>query len=103
MRERYQFLNVLTTAFMAGMAGSASPHKQERVKVSVDDSIITSKVKAALLHEPALINCKIGVLTHEGQVRLSGLLRSKAAMDKAMQTARQVGGVVSVRNDMHLS
>lgn len=82
--------------------GCASTHKQEGTGEYVDDSVITSKVKAEILHEPSLSSAEINVETFKGVVQLSGFVNSRADITKALEVARSVGGVKSVKNDMRL-
>ena len=82
--------------------GCASTKKQEGSGEYVDDSVITSKVKAAILEEPALSSAEINVETFKGIVQLSGFVNSRADINKAVAVARGVGGVKSVKNDMRL-
>lgn len=83
-------------------AGCASTHKQAGTGEYIDDSVITTKVKAAILAEPALSAAEINVETFKGVVQLSGFVESKADINKAVAVARGVGGVKSVKNDMRL-
>ena len=100
-------LTRLFTAFFLALtlltaAGCASTHKHEGTGEYVDDSVITSKVKAAILAEPTLSSAEINVETFKGVVQLSGFVNSKADINKAAALARGVGGVKSVKNDMRL-
>lgn len=92
------FLAVTLLSFM----GCASTPKQEGTGEFLDDSVITAKVKAAILDEPALKVFEIKVVTFKGVVQLSGFVSSQAAANKAVAVARGVRGVVSVKNDMRL-
>ena len=83
-------------------AGCASTQKHEGTGEYVDDSVITSKVKAAILEEPALSSAEINVETFKGIVQLSGFVNSRADINKAVAVARSVGGVKSVKNSMQL-
>lgn len=83
-------------------AGCASTQKQEGTGQYVDDSVITTKVKAAILGEPGLSSAEINVETFKGVVQLSGFVNSRADINKAVAVARRVGGVRSVKNDMRL-
>lgn len=83
-------------------AGCASTHKQEGTGEYVDDTVVTSKVKAAILNEPGLSSADINVETFKGVVQLSGFVNSKADITKAAAVARSVGGVTSVKNDIRL-
>jgi osmotically-inducible protein OsmY len=68
----------------------------------VDDALITTKVKASLLNEPLLKPTEINVETYKGVVQLSGFVSSDAAAARAMEIAKGVSGVQSVKNDMRL-
>jgi osmotically-inducible protein OsmY len=82
--------------------GCASTPKQEATGEYVDDSVITTKVKAAILNEPTLSSAEINVETFKGEVQLSGFVNSSADITKAVEVARGVKGVNSVKNDMRL-
>jgi len=82
--------------------GCASTTKQEGTGEYVDDSVITTKVKAAILNEPTLSSAEINVETFKGEVQLSGFVNSSADISKAVEVARGVKGVNSVKNDMRL-
>jgi osmotically-inducible protein OsmY len=79
---------------------TASPTKKESPGEYVDDAVITTKVKAAVLKEPSLKSAEINVETYKGIVQLSGFVRSRADINKAVEVARKVKGVKSVKNDM---
>jgi len=64
----------------------------------LDDSIITTKVKAAIFDEPSLKSLQIEVETYKGTVQLSGFVDSAASAAKAEDVARKVEGVKSVKN-----
>ena len=87
---------------LATMLGCASTSKSEGTGEYVDDTVITAKVKAAILDEPTLKSAEINVETFKGVVQLSGFVRSQADINKAVAVARGVGGVTSVKNDMRL-
>ena len=87
---------------VAGLAACASTRTSEGTGEYVDDTIITAKVKAAVLAEPTLKSAEINVETFKGRVQLSGFVSSRADMDKATMVAREVKGVTSVANDMRL-
>lgn len=101
-----QFGKYLSALFMAVMlitaVGCASTSKQEGTGEYVDDTLITTKVKAAVLNDPMLKSAEINVETFKGVVQLSGFVSSQAAANKAVEVARSVGGVKSVRNDMRM-
>ena len=96
----------LSPLFMAvalvSVVGCASTPKQESTGEYVDDTVITGKVKSAILNEPTLKVAEINVETFKGVVQLSGFVSSQAAATKAVSVARDVGGVKSVKNDMQI-
>ena len=85
---------------LVSVVGCASTPKQEGTGEYVDDTVITGKVKTAILNEPTLKVAEINVETFKGIVQLSGFVSSPAAATKAVEVTRQVGGVKSVKNDM---
>lgn len=87
---------------MVTALGCASTAKQEGTGEYVDDTVITGKVKAAIFNEPTLKSAEINVETFKGIVQLSGFVSSQSAEDKAIQVARMVAGVKSVKDDMRL-
>lgn len=103
MKQLGKYLSALFMAVMLITAvGCASTSKQEGTGEYIDDSAITTKVKAAILNEPTLKSAEINVETFKGVVQLSGFVSSQAAVNKAVEVARSVSGVKSVRNDMRL-
>lgn len=86
----------------ATAVGCASTSKQEGVGGYVDDSVITTKTKAAIFNEPTLKSAEINVETFKGVVQLSGFVNSQADINKAVSLTRTVSGVTSVKNDMRL-
>jgi osmotically-inducible protein OsmY len=87
---------------MATALGCASTAKTEGTGEYVDDTVVTSKVKAAIFNEPSLKSAEINVETFKGVVQLSGFVSSAAAENTAVAVARKVEGVKSVKNDMRL-
>ena len=66
----------------------------------VDDSVVTAKVKAALLKEPALKSLDVSVETLRGEVLLSGFVTDESQKDRAVKAAFGVNGVTSVKDAM---
>lgn len=82
----------------AGGTLGATPIQRDGPGRNVDDTVITTRVKAALVAEPALKGRDISVDTHEGEVSLSGILDSQAQIDRALQIAYEIEGVRNVNN-----
>lgn len=90
-------------AFLLGtLFGCASTADQASTGEYIDDSVITTKVKTAIFNEPTLKVFEIKVKTYKGVVQLSGFVNSQADIRKAVEVARGVEGVKSVKNDMRL-
>lgn len=93
---------ILAALVMATTLGCASTTKSEGTGEYVDDSVITAKVKTAILKEPTLKSAEINVETFKGIVQLSGFVSSQANVSTAVVVAQNVQGVKSVKNDMRL-
>ncbi|MCU0562427.1 MAG: BON domain-containing protein [Desulfobacterales bacterium] len=87
---------------LATLMGCASTATQEGTGEYVDDTVITTKVKAEIFNEPSLKSAEINVETFKGVVQLSGFVNSQEDINRAVRVARSVKGVVSVKNDMRL-
>jgi osmotically-inducible protein OsmY len=82
--------------------GCASTRTHEAAGQYVDDSVITAKVKAAVVGEPGLKVSEINVETFKGVVQLSGFVSSREDIKSAIRVASAVDGVKTVKNDMRL-
>ena len=102
MITRRGFGLLVFTIVLASAWGCASTATREGTGEYVDDSVITTKVKAAIFSDPALKVNEINVETFKGVVQLSGFVRSQTDINKAVQIARGVAGVKSVKNDMQI-
>ncbi len=93
------FFMMLALLFSIGCASTAT---REGTGEYVDDSVITTKVKAAIFNEASLKSSEINVETFKGVVQLSGFVSSQSNINKAVEVALGVKGVQSVKNDMRL-
>ena len=101
MKKRKIVIHCLVLLMLiATLAACASTPKRESTGEYVDDSVITTKVKALLAEDNFLKSFQIGVETYKGMVQLSGFVDSREAVNKAGEIARSVKGVNSVRNDL---
>jgi osmotically-inducible protein OsmY len=101
--QRIQTLTtLLSTMVLMATLGCASTRHHEGTGEYVDDSVITTKVKAAILEEPGLKVSEVKVETFKGVVQLSGFVSSRADIQGAVRVASAVNGVKSVTNDMQL-
>lgn len=74
--------------------------QSNKVGVAIDDTEITTKVKAAVLAMPGLETLQISVDTVKGVVTLSGLVDSQANRDTAETLAQGIEGVLQVDNKL---
>jgi osmotically-inducible protein OsmY len=102
MKTFKRVIPMLAILAAASLIGCASTPRSEGTGEYVDDSVITGKVKAAILEEPSLKSTEINVETFKGVVQLSGFVSSQSKINTAMATAEHVKGVTSVKNDMRL-
>ena len=99
--SRYVLALFLATSYAAITACASTPHS-EGTGEYLDDTLITSKVKAAILNEPGLKSAEINVETFKGTVQLSGFVSSQENINKAVSLTRGVKGVSAVSNSMKL-
>ena len=101
MGKRHRILSYLICiGLIAVYLGCASTPTRESTGEYIDDSTITTKVKAAIFNDPSLKVFQINVETFKGEVQLSGSVDSDQVVNKAGEVARGVGGVKSVKNDL---
>ena len=91
---------LLILMFLATFAACASSRTHESAGEFVDDSVITTKVKALIADNDFLKSFQISVETYQGKVQLSGFVNSQRAVDKAGELTRGVKGVKSVKNSL---
>ncbi len=84
------------------MLGCAGGPQSASFGEHVDDSVITSKVKTALLSSPDISGLDINVQTFKGRVQLNGLVNDAQQIQQAGQLAREVNGVVAVENNLSI-
>ncbi len=81
-------------------AGCAVVRGQETAGSYVDDTAITTSIKAKFVDDKIVSASSISVETLNGTVQLSGFAKSIAEKTKAEQIARSTKNVRSVRNDI---
>lgn len=103
MKQVNKYLSAVFLAVtLASAVGCSSTSTEEGTGQYIDDSVITGKVKAALIEDTLTKATEINVETFKGVVQLSGFVSSQASANKAVELARSVGGVKGVTNDMRL-
>jgi len=93
---------ILATVALTALVGCASTSKTEGTGQYIDDSVITTKTKAAIFNDPSLKSTEINVETFKGKVQLSGFVNSQADINRAVVLTQGIAGVTSVKNDMRL-
>lgn len=98
MNSRLTLTAVIASAFLIALPGCAVTRGQETVGAYVDDSVITTSVKAKLVDDKTVDAAAISVETLKGTVMLSGFAKSSAEKTTAERLAYEVKGVKSVHN-----
>ncbi|MBU2623522.1 MAG: BON domain-containing protein [Proteobacteria bacterium] len=91
------FIGLVLVVFIAGCAGTVN---RESTGEYIDDSVLTSKVKAEIFNDPMLKVLQINVESFKGVVQLSGFVNSAQASARAVEIANSVKGVKSVKNSL---
>ena len=93
---------MFAASLVATLAGCASTPTKEGTGEFIADTVITAKVKASIFNEPTLKATEINVETFKGDVQLSGFVAQQQDAQRAVEIARGVKGVVSVKNDVRV-
>ena len=101
MKQNY-FLQLLAAIMLMSIVGCAATSTNESTGEYFDDSLITTKVKAAIFYDPYLKSAEINVETFKGVVQLSGFVISRNNVIRATELAQSIKGVTSVKNDMRI-
>lgn len=78
------------------------PATSTTVGTDIDDSVITSSVKSALLADADIKSFDFKVETRKGEVLLSGFVDNQAQLDRATAVTRAVAGVKGIQNNVVL-
>jgi hyperosmotically inducible protein len=73
---------------------------EDNEKRILQDSVITARVKAALLAERGIPSLSISVETYEGRVQLSGFVKAPEIVSRAGRVTAGVTGVRTVHNNI---
>lgn len=102
MKHPNRFAAVFAAILLLSAVGCAPTPTREGTGEYVDDAVITTKVKAAILNEPGLKSAEINVETFKGTVQLSGFVKEQSDARRAGELARGVKGVQAVKNDIRM-
>lgn len=100
MRFAHTLKALFASIMILALVACAPTAKREGTGEYIDDSLITTKVKAALAADPNVKATEVNVETFKGMVQLSGFVSSRESIQKAIDVARGVSGVRGVKNDM---
>ena len=100
MNIRTPLAATMTALVLLTATGCAVTRGQETVGAYVDDTTITTQVKARFLDNKQVDGTSIHVETLNGTVMLSGFAKSGTEKSTAETIARGVNGVKSVRNEI---
>jgi hyperosmotically inducible periplasmic protein len=103
MRNTIGVVALLGVFGLAPITGCASDPTTRSAGRVLDDSVITAKVKAALVDAPEVDALEVNVNTYRGAVQLSGFVDSSAEAQRAADVARSVEGVTSVKNSLQVT
>jgi len=111
--KRHQFILILSASVFAMAAtpavyaqSSTGSAQMERVnfaddsRPAVDDTMLTSKVQAALSSDPNVSTLKIKVSAKQGIVFVTGMVPNADVRDHLVQLVAGVEGVRSVKNEL---
>lgn len=101
VRKCARFSRIALVAFSMSVlmvGGCAGPNTMEKAGKYVDDSAITTKVKAMLVKDPDVSAIEIQVTTVDGVVQLSGFVSTDEERQKAEMLTKEIEGVQSVDN-----
>ncbi len=91
---------VVSAATLIALPGCAVTRGQSTVGAYVDDTTITTQIKARMIENKVVDAAAISVETLNGTVLLSGFAKNATERNMAEQIARGVNGVKSVRNEL---
>jgi hyperosmotically inducible protein len=80
--------------------GNEAEQAADTVGEKIDDGVITTKVKSALLADDLVKGLDINVDTMNGTVTLNGTVDSQEQVDRAAQVAQGIEGVANVQNNL---
>ncbi len=91
---------VFATLAVCLATACTSTRTQKSAGEGIDDAVIGTKIKTALIGDPITEAHHIDVQVFKGRVQLNGFVESAAEISQATKLARDVGGVVGVDNNL---
>lgn len=103
MKMRTPLVAAMTAVTLLATTGCAVVRDQQSVGTYIDDSVLTTRVKAKFAENPTVSALALSVETFQGVVQLSGVAKSTEERVLAEKLARETSGVRGVRNDIRIS
>ncbi len=100
---KYLLTLAAVCVFMSTVFVGCSHFTGKTAGQSLDDTVITGDIKAALIKDPELKTFAIDVSSYQGNVTLSGLVPNKAAEQRLVQYAKDTKGVKSVKTNLQMA
>jgi hyperosmotically inducible protein len=100
MNHRHTLAAILTAVSLLTVSGCAVTRGQESVGAYVDDTAITTAVKARFVDNKLVDAASISVETLNGTVMLAGFAKNSTERGTAETLTWKVGGVKAVRNEI---
>ncbi|PKO69771.1 MAG: transporter [Betaproteobacteria bacterium HGW-Betaproteobacteria-16] len=100
MNIRLTLVTGISALLLLTASGCAVTRGQETVGAFVDDTVITTQIKARFAEDKTVAATSIGVETLNGTVMLSGFAKSLKEKETAEAIARKVNGVKAVKNEI---
>lgn len=91
---------LLSACLVSAMVGCSDNTRRESTGEYLDDTVLTTKIKATFLGDSRLKMLDINVKSYRGTVQLSGFIDTQKEADRAVQLARTVKGVKAVNNSL---
>ena len=100
MQIRTPLCAVMAAIALLTASGCAVTRGQETVGAYIDDATITTKIKSRFVEDLKVDASAISVETLKGTVMLSGFAKNAEERSAAERIARNVNGVVAVKNEI---
>lgn len=103
MNIRMPLVAAMSAIALLSATGCAVVRDQQSVGTYIDDSVLTTRVKAKFAENPTVSALAISVETFKGVVQLTGVAKTSDERSLAEKLARETSGVLGVRNDIRVA
>ncbi|MFZ6658147.1 BON domain-containing protein [Undibacterium sp. TJN19] len=81
---------------------TSAPNASTTIGVEIDDAVITTKVKTALMNDETIKSMDVKIETRKGEVMLSGFADNQTQIDRSVSVAQTIEGVKKIDNKLAL-